>query len=141
MSVHPDFSDSVRQYVNQHLAEWDAANPRPLPSPERPEALDPLVSKHSTGHIMLGLNGAELQVTVSTPKGSFFFFLNTGLLQALLENLLTAESAMLEHHEWVTGGDAGRQWNTERSRFIEQTRKEYIAQYEHRDLKAEEVQE
>jgi len=132
MSVHPEFFDSLQEYVNQRLAEWDAQNPKPLPSPEYFEPLEAITCRHNNGYALLMLSGEELQVSIATPKGTFFFFMNTGLLQNFIQQLLTVENAMLEHHEWRNGGAEGKRWNAERCRLIENARKEFIAENEKR---------
>lgn len=142
MKDHPEFLDSMKQFVAKRLAEWELENPHPVPSPEdKPEATIPMVCKAENGDIVITREGQKSHIYISTPDNRIILYLEEHSVKNLIENLLDVQCDMASCREWRQGGEPGAEWAAKKSVFVSALRQEFVSQYEHRYSAIENAEE
>lgn len=122
MNIHPEFFDSVDEFVARRLEAWELENPRPeYDLPTRPEKPEPhLIPLQGQGFIVVEPTpaGGHFQITVRRSGKTLDLPLEIDMMNNLIEALMfvLAESEPL--HDWNSKyKPLQRQYNQERTEW------------------------
>lgn len=85
MDNHPQFSDSLRKYVNRRLSDSDIPAPAAL--------------EHQDGHFILSARGDTLKVYITTPQLNIEIEFSPTQIAKVVDELLNLESYLVQEDD------------------------------------------
>jgi len=145
MSREVEFTDSIEDFVFDHMAKWETENPCPNSDvPEPPELPRSVYIETENGYFVVRPNKGSILNLIIGKDGSesLFVTLQVNELRELLEAILEIQTDMENYQEW-SGTWAGEykesrklrdDWKRRHREAEKEARRIFIAQFEERKV-------
>jgi len=102
MSIHPQFFDSVDEFVAHRVAQWEQDNPYPIydipTQPEKPEPQLITLQQNSGFIVVQTRTGSDFTLTIQ--KGNLLVNISIQYPNELIDALMYVLAESEELHEW-----------------------------------------